>query len=468
MTPHPGDLLASRYRLTELIAIGGMGQVWQARDEMLSRDVAVKILRPELARQAGFLARFRVEARHAARVSHANVAQIYDYGEIHDDGADAPATSAFLVMELVPGEPLSAILADEGRLDPERVLDLIAQAGSGLGAAHATGVVHRDVKPGNLMVTPDGLIKITDFGVAVAKGDASLTETGQVMGTAQYLAPEQAVGEEVTPASDIYALGVVAYQCLAGTLPFPRDSALATALAHVHDQVPDLPDSVPPATSGLIYAMVRKEPDSRPATGRDVAAAANSILAGFTPALTSTGSTPTQAFRSVAASGAPVTTGQSVLPGRATRRTLRLPLAALVALVALLVALTVSQGFNPSQDTDDLAPEPTSTPTGPASTRPASAPGRTTVTVAPTAPSQPDLPAPGQTQVPTRDPSPTEDDGNATGVLNAPVPTTVVGQTTVTTAPSSALAWTPGAPLLLPSPTLAPSDDIDPTPSRGL
>ncbi|PIE26247.1 MAG: serine/threonine protein kinase, partial [Micrococcales bacterium] len=258
-----------------------MGQVWRARDTMLHRDVAVKILRPELARQKGFLARFRSEARSAARLSHPNVAQLYDYGEIHDDGPDQSPTSAYLVMELVPAEPLSATLAEEGRLEPERVIDLLGQIGWGLGAAHAAGVVHRDIKPGNVLVTTEGLVKITDFGVALAKGDVALTDTGQVMGTAQYLSPEQALGEQVTPASDVYSLGVVAYECLAGRLPFPRENAVATALAHVHDDAPPLPPDVPPALSDLVSAMLRKTPQERPGTGREVAVAANAVQSGF-------------------------------------------------------------------------------------------------------------------------------------------------------------------------------------------
>lgn len=231
MTAASDTLLGKRYRLLSRIAGGGMGEVWSATDEVLGRNVAVKILRRELADDPTFVARFRAEARHTASLSHGGIAAVYDYS----DGAARPirpgsaltpdeSPSPFLVMENVPGEPLSEVIARDGRLSAERTLDVIGQAALALQAAHDAGVVHRDVKPGNILLTPDGTVKITDFGIARAVHSAPLTATGAIMGTAYYLSPEQASGRSATPASDVYALGVVAYECLSGRRPFPGDT----------------------------------------------------------------------------------------------------------------------------------------------------------------------------------------------------------------------------------------------------
>src|SRR3954454_19990565 len=208
MSLAPELTIADRYTLVQRIAVGGMGEVWRARDVLLDRYVAVKVLKAEYATDPSFLARFRNEARHTAALSHPGIANVFDYGEIGD--------MAYLVMELVAGDPLSTLLAREGRLDPARSLDIVGQTGLALQAAHDAGVVHRDVKPGNLLVRPDGVVKVTDFGIARATDAAPLTQTGLLIGTAAYLSPEQAGGKPATPASDIYSLGVVAYECLTG------------------------------------------------------------------------------------------------------------------------------------------------------------------------------------------------------------------------------------------------------------
>ncbi len=268
MRPTTDDVLGGRYRLTDRIATGGMGEVWKARDDVLGRVVAVKVLKEEYTGDPGFLERFRAEARHTAALGHPHIAGVYDYGE-----ADA---SAYLVMELVPGEPLSDLLSREGALEPSRAMDLLSQAASGLSAAHAAGVVHRDVKPGNLLVTPQGQVKVTDFGIARAADQVPLTATGQVMGTAQYLAPEQAMGRAATPASDVYALGVVAYESLTGGRPFSGDSQVAVAMAHVNSEPAPMPDSVPPGPRALVEACLAKDPADRPRDASvfaDVAAA---------------------------------------------------------------------------------------------------------------------------------------------------------------------------------------------------
>ena len=261
-------LLAGRYRLTDRIAAGGMGEVWRGEDDLLTRSVAVKLLPTGRAGDEAFLARFRAEARYAASLSHPGIARVYDYGESSEFGG------AYLVMELVNGEPLSAILARAGRLSPDATLDIVSQAARALDAAHQAGIVHRDIKPGNLLVAAGGTTKITDFGIAtaVAAAQAShLTETGMVMGTAMYVSPEQATGAQVTEASDIYSLGVVAYECLAGHPPFTASEPLAIAFAHKHEPVPDLPPDVPEPVSDLVYHMLAKTPQERPGSVRLVA-----------------------------------------------------------------------------------------------------------------------------------------------------------------------------------------------------
>jgi eukaryotic-like serine/threonine-protein kinase len=272
-------LLDGRYQLTELIASGGMGEVWRGTDVILNRPVAVKLLSDTHADDESFRARFRAEARYAASLSHAGIARVFDYGESSQLGG------AYLIMELVNGEPLSAILDRVGRLPPGATLDIIGQAANALHAAHQAGIVHRDIKPGNLLVTADGTTKITDFGIATAvraSQAAHLTQTGIVMGTAMYVSPEQATGATVTAASDIYSLGIVAYECLAGTPPFVAEQPLAIAIMHKHDPVPPLPDDVPPPVADLVMAMLAKTPEDRPETARHVADRAEVLRDGMT------------------------------------------------------------------------------------------------------------------------------------------------------------------------------------------
>jgi eukaryotic-like serine/threonine-protein kinase len=261
-------LLAGRYRLTDRIAAGGMGEVWRGEDVLLNRAVAVKLLPTGRAGDESFLARFRAEARYAASLSHPGIARVYDYGESAEFGG------AYLILELVNGEPLSAILARAGRLSPDPTLDIVGQAARALDAAHQAGIVHRDIKPGNLLVAGGGTTKITDFGIATAVRAAQashLTETGMVMGTAMYVSPEQATGAPVDASSDIYSLGVVAYECLAGHVPFMASEPLAIAYAHKHAPVPALPPDVPQPVADLVYDMLAKTPAGRPASARAVA-----------------------------------------------------------------------------------------------------------------------------------------------------------------------------------------------------
>lgn len=265
---HPlGD---GRYTLTERIATGGMGEVWRAVDTVLGRNVAVKILRPEYADDATFRARFQAEARNTAALHHPGIAQVFDFGETAADGSGH--TTAFLVMELVPGEPLSAVLSRQGSLSPDEAADVVAQAAAAIDVAHGHGIVHRDVKPANILVTPDGTVKVTDFGIARAGDAVPLTHTGQVVGTPHYLSPEQAQGRPATPASDVYALAVVLYECLNGRRPFVADSNVAVAMQQIQDPVPPLPDSVPAGLAAITMQALAKEPGDRPASAGELAA----------------------------------------------------------------------------------------------------------------------------------------------------------------------------------------------------
>ncbi|NQX29149.1 protein kinase [Microbacteriaceae bacterium VKM Ac-2854] len=272
MRPTTGLTFGGRYELQSRIAIGGMGEVWQATDLVIGRTIAIKILKDEYLGDPGFLERFRAEARHAALVNHEGIANVYDYGE--EDG------SAYLVMELVPGEALSTILERERVLSTDKVLDIVAQTALALHAAHAAGLVHRDVKPGNLLITPDGRVKITDFGIARIADQVPLTATGQVMGTVQYLSPEQASGQPASPATDIYSLGIVAYECLAGRRPFTGESQVAIAMAQINETPPELPVTVAEPVRNLVYSCIAKKPADRPATAAHLARAAQALRIG--------------------------------------------------------------------------------------------------------------------------------------------------------------------------------------------
>ena len=270
MKPEVGQSYGGRYKLISRIAIGGMGEVWQAKDEVILRDVAIKILKPEYLGDPGFLERFRTEARHAARVNHDGIANVFDYGE--DSG------SAFLVMELVPGDSLAKILERDKSLAVDKVLDIVAQTARALYAAHQEGMVHRDVKPGNLLITPDGHVKITDFGIARVADQVSLTATGQVMGTVQYLAPEQATGKPASPATDIYSLGIVAYEALAGKRPFTGDSQMAIAMAQINEAPPALPSNIDQRVQNLVMSCLAKKPNQRPESALVLAERAESLM----------------------------------------------------------------------------------------------------------------------------------------------------------------------------------------------
>ena len=359
MRPQVGHVFGGRYELKARLAIGGMGEVWQAVDKVIERQVAIKILKEEYLGDKAFRERFRAEARHAALVNHEGIASVYDFGE--EEG------SAYLVMELVPGEALSTIIERERFLSAERVLDIVAQTASALHAAHQAGLVHRDAKPGNLLITPDGRVKITDFGIARAVDQVPLTATGQVMGTVQYLSPEQASGKSATALTDIYSLGIVAYEALAGKRPFTGESQVAIAMAHIKNPPPPLPESIPLAVRNLILACLAKKPERRPTSARQLARAAIAITRGrvgealaLVPAVddephdmdedTSTRILPVS-----------VSTSDTVSPRRFTRLPRTWPLVGLVVgLSVLLIGIVAALVLRPT----DTGPSPTPSATG--------------------------------------------------------------------------------------------------------
>lgn len=432
-TPPTGDIErfaddARRYALTSRIATGGMGEVWRGTDTVLSRPVAIKVLKPEYADDALFRTRFETEARHAASLHHPGIAGVFDFGEAAPvDGSTSPRP--FLVMELVEGQPLSNLLRPDAPMDPAVVSDLLAQAADALGAAHAAGIVHRDVKPGNLIVTPDRRTKVTDFGIARAAEGMSLTETGQVLGTPAYISPEQAEGKRATAASDVYALGVVAFECLAGRKPFLADTPVATAIAHLREPVPDLPDSVPGDLAAVVRRSMAKDPAERYADGAALAAAlrdpAGAAAAGEATVVAPVVAGPsapaeeeptrTQVIAPVPAAAAAASPGVAAAgggdggDGRRSRGGLPrwVPLA-LLGVALLVVALVLVQALGDDGTTTDDTPQretPTRTGTPSPQEEPTRAPSEEP------AETQTEEPAETPTETttdPTTEPSPTE------------------------------------------------------------
>ncbi|MCH7232343.1 protein kinase [Glycomyces sp. L485] len=254
-----GDVLDGRYRLERRVGGGGMGDVWEGTDTVLWRTVAVKILLADLVDDRGFRERFRREAQAIAMMKGPGVVEVYDYGEI--DHVDA--TIAYLIMEFVAGRPLSRLLGLWGKLAAADTLRVVGGVATALQIAHSAGIVHRDIKPGNILVRDDGSVVLVDFGIARAGHNLTLTTTGVVLGTVTYMSPEQAAGENLTPASDLYSLGVVAHQCLAGSPPFKADTPLGVLSAHLRNAPPPLPPDVPREVDAIIARALQKEPSVR-------------------------------------------------------------------------------------------------------------------------------------------------------------------------------------------------------------
>lgn len=251
-----GQLIHRRYRLDARIAKGGMGEVWRGWDIQLNRPVAIKALRSDLTNAEAKLRRLRAEAHNSANLAHPNIAALFEYYE-HDG-------IGFLIMEYVPSKSLADLFHEEGAMDPLQLLPILIQTARGLFVAHSHGVIHRDVKPANIMVSDNGEVKITDFGVSYSTNQEQITQDGMVVGTAQYISPEQAQGQQATPQSDIYSLGVVAYEGLAGHRPFTGATPVDIAAAHVNDPVPPLPDTVDVQLREFVMSMLAKDPLDRP------------------------------------------------------------------------------------------------------------------------------------------------------------------------------------------------------------
>ncbi|GAA3342849.1 hypothetical protein GCM10020358_39340 [Amorphoplanes nipponensis] len=304
-----GSLLDNRYRLDERIATGGMGDVWRGTDVVLGRTIAVKVLRTAMLTDPEFAARFYGEARMMAAFRHPGVVEVYDYsaGDANDED-----NCAYLVMAYVDGEPLSARLKEQGRLGVAETMSIVAQAADALHAAHENGTVHRDVKPGNLIVKPNGTVILVDFGVARSAAVTSVTGLNAIVGTALYMAPEQVAKGNVTPATDVYALGAVAYHCLAGHPPFDGDNALQVALRHLEDDPEPLPETtVPPAVRELISRAMAKQPEDRFANAAEFAAAALAA-AGTLDWRAQTGTSLTGTTLRRPMMGGPATTGTTL------------------------------------------------------------------------------------------------------------------------------------------------------------
>jgi len=278
-----GVEIAGRYRLEQRLGAGGMSTVYRALDGVLERQVAVKLLAEHLTEDEGFVARFRREALAAAKLVHPNVVQVYDSGH------DADAHRYFIVMEYVHGPTVGQIMRERGPLPAADAVDIVTQACDGLEYAHRHGVIHRDVKPGNLLMNPDGVVKLADFGIAKAAEDSRITQIGSVVGTAAYLSPERARGDEATASADVYSLGVVTYQLLAGKLPFESGSLTELALRQQEgDPQPldQLNPDVPPALARAVTTSLAPEPSRRYGSAAEMREGIRAGMAGRDSAVT--------------------------------------------------------------------------------------------------------------------------------------------------------------------------------------
>jgi eukaryotic-like serine/threonine-protein kinase len=378
MEPH-GRMLGDRYELQSVLASGGMGRVWRGRDTLLQRPVAVKVLRGEYTGDRAFLGRFRAEAQHTAVLSHPNIAKLYDYGEIEQDGEHL----AYLVMELVEGESLATLLQRERRLDVPQTFGILRSTAAGLAAAHAAGVVHRDVKPGNVLLGPGGVVKITDFGIAWSASSTPLTQTGQVIGTAQYLSPEQAAGGKASPASDVYALGAVAYECLTGRRIFEGENPVQIAVKQIREEPDPLPAELPTNVRRLVERALCKDPAGRFPDGAALLAAVEDVLSGRPPVPSAHARTAVLPMSAGEVTGPPATRvlsppapaapAPTKVSGRRALVRMLVGVLAVLAVLGVAVVLVRSDGESPG---GTGAPEPTVTTASTTPSSPAAEPTR--------------------------------------------------------------------------------------------
>lgn len=327
-----------RYELRDVVGVGGMGTVHKAYDRVLQRDVAIKVLKPEYSSDADVLERFRREARISASLSHIGIAPVYDF--VEEEGR------SFLVMELLKGRDLHQIVASEGPMDPMEAAVVTAHAADALEHAHKQGAVHRDVKPGNIFITDEGGVKVTDFGIALAASQSPITATGDIIGTPFYLSPEQVDGGQATPSSDIYSLGCVLFQLVTGTPPYTGPNSLAIALAHRDDPVPDMHRDhphVPHEIANIVHRAMSKDPKDRYASALEMA---EELRALSTSAPTQPDALSTAILPSLSSGGSE--TSVTPTPGPARKRTIRRSAIAVAALALgiLVLALLASLARN--------------------------------------------------------------------------------------------------------------------------
>ncbi|GAA2125265.1 serine/threonine protein kinase [Glycomyces algeriensis] len=380
-----GALVAGRYRLDRPIAAGGMGEVWRGFDLILERAVAVKLQRRGLGSSLGGSDRFAREAKILAGLSGPGLPEVYDYGE----HVSRIWTERFIIMELIDGTPLASLIHERGPLTPDETLRHLTAAADALAIAHARGVVHRDIKPSNLLVEPGGNLRIVDFGISLAEGDARLTSADDIMGTTSYVSPEQISRNEASGASDLYALGAVAYECLTGRPPFTADDPREVLHKHLHDAPPPLPEHIPEAVAAIVARCLRKEPDERWPTSDDLAAACASAR-----------------LRSTAVPPVGVRTG-SRRPKRAAI------VAAAVLMPALIAGVSMSHPW---------APAGTAPPAGPVALRSQAVPLATAAITVKGA-DEPTQPTPASTAAPTPAPGTVMASPFPTSSAQQPAPT---------------------------------------------
>src|SRR5215203_5666993 len=296
-------VLDNRYDVVRPLGSGGMGEVYLARDRVLGRDVALKVLRRQYAGDDEFAERFKREAMSAASLSHPNIVQVYDRGETEEK-------ASYIAMEYVPGGTLKERISREGPIEAADAAALGAQVAEALGAAHERGMVHRDIKPQNVILTAGGTAKVADFGIARASSSVTISRTGSVMGTAGYMSPEQALGKPATPKSDLYSLGVVLFEALTGELPYTADNPIVVSMKHVNEPVcppREIDPTVPEGMNALVTRLMAKDPEDRYASAEELADDLWKISRGREPTAASVVAEPTRPQRAPVAASNPTT-----------------------------------------------------------------------------------------------------------------------------------------------------------------